>query len=93
MKMAMKKIIVGAMYCMMPMVDSRSSLAPLANRISGMAVTTPAAEHQPDVGHAGGAEMPRAGRLQPDDVAERGNAEEQHLEEEALRRADRQASS
>ena len=29
-KIAIRKIIVGAMYYMMPIVDNRSSLAPLA---------------------------------------------------------------
>ena len=42
------------------------------------------------VGHARLAEMACAGRLQPDDIAERRDAQEQDFQEETLVRPDRQ---
>ena len=38
---AIRKTMVGAMYCMMPMVERRKSLAPNANKSSGTDVTGP----------------------------------------------------
>jgi len=76
----MKKLMVGEMNCRKPMTDSGIRRAAQENSTSGTAVMGPEAISQ--IAVAGSPKWPAPLPLQPGDVAERHDADDQGLDQE-----------